>query len=82
MTENIVKLDIKSFQDMCKQIIDLKAHCRELTEENLLLKTELADRDFINRNLLGTPMSQADIAAEQHENEVVSAMGSFLGDDF
>lgn len=82
MTENIIKLDIKSFQDMCKQIIDLKAHCRELTEENLLLKTELADKDFINRNLLGTPMSQADIAEETAIANGEAHYAKFCGDDF
>lgn len=65
-----------------REITLLKQRCRELSQENLFLKTELADRDFVNKNLLGVPMTPEEIAAEQHENEVVSAMGSYLGDDF
>lgn len=42
-SENIVKIDLKSFQQMCEDISNLKARCRELSEENLLLKSENAD---------------------------------------
>ena len=49
MTEiDYIKIETKSFQDMCKQIIDLKARCRELSEENLLLKTENADLRIVS----------------------------------
>ena len=51
MTETIIKVDIKSFQDMCKQIIDLKAHCKELAQENLILKQEIADLRFTHKYL-------------------------------
>ena len=72
----------KETRNLKREVTMLKKQCRELTEENLFLKSELADRDFVNKNLLGVEMSPEEIAAEQHENEVVSAMGSFLGDDF
>ena len=41
--ENVIKIDLNSFQSMCKQITDLKARCRELSEENLILKMENSD---------------------------------------
>ena len=33
----------REIQYMCSQINDLKARCRELSQENLLLKSEIAD---------------------------------------
>ena len=50
-TENIVKLDLRSFQQMCEDICHLKARCRELSKENLELKCEIADMKF-TRNYL------------------------------
>ena len=78
MTEtNYIKVETKSFQDMCKQIIDLKARCKELSEENLFLKQELADNQFA-RNLLGVPMTPEEVAIEAAENCYVP----YNGDDF
>ena len=77
MTENIIKLDIKSFQDMCKQIIDLKARCKELSEENLFLRTENADLKF-TRNFLGIPMTPEEVAVDEAE----SRYDFYTGDDF
>lgn len=71
----------KETRNLKREVTLLKKQCRQLSHENLLLKSELADIKFVNKNLLGE-MSPEEIAAEQHENEVVSAMGSFLGDDF
>ena len=50
MTETIdyIKVETKSFQQMCKDICDLKQRCRELSEENLLLKNENADLRIVN----------------------------------
>jgi len=50
-TIDYIKVETQSFQDMCRQIIDLKARCKELSEENLFLKSELADLKF-TRNFL------------------------------
>ena len=33
---------------MCSQITDLKARCKELSQENLLLKSEIADLRMTN----------------------------------
>jgi len=38
-----IKVETKSFQQMCKDICDLKERCRQLSEENLFLKNENAD---------------------------------------
>lgn len=75
---NFIKVELKSFQDMCKQITDLKAQCKELSEENLFLKSEIQDMKFTRkyltsedagkafaRELLGKPMTESDIAEEQ-----------------
>ena len=37
-----------------KEVSLLKQQCRELTEENLILRSKLTDAEFVNRNLLGT----------------------------
>ena len=50
--ENVIKIDLKSFQSMCKQITDLKARCRELSDENLKLKIENSDLK-VTATLLG-----------------------------
>ena len=39
---------------MCSQIKDLKARCKELSQENLLLKSEIADLRITNVILGGT----------------------------
>ncbi len=33
---------------LCSQINDLKARCKELSHENLLLKSEIADMRIVN----------------------------------
>jgi len=38
---------------MCSQIKDLKARCKELSHENLLLKSEIADLRMTNLLLGG-----------------------------
>ena len=35
-------------QYLCRQVTDLKARCRELSQENLLLKSEIADLRITN----------------------------------
>lgn len=74
---DVIKLDLKSFQDMCRQIIDLKAQCKELSEENLFLKSENADLKF-SRNFLSVPMTPEEIAIEAAEN----GYKPYNGDDF
>ena len=120
MTEKIdyIKVESKSFQDMCAKIIALekenqeikvdndflqrqnaacKFRCREYATKVHELELEVADLRFTHKYLTseeaGTQLAQellhpdtnfikAEEAAEQLENEVVGAMGSFLGDDF
>lgn len=77
MTENYIKLDLKSFQEMCKEIIDLKARCKELSEENLFLKNENSELKF-SRNVLGVQMAPEDLAIEAAEN----GYKPYNGDDF
>ena len=43
MTNTDLKLEY-----MCFQITDLKARCKELSQENLLLKSEIADLRMTN----------------------------------
>ena len=78
MTETIdyIKVETKSFQQMCKDICDLKQRCRELSEENLLLNQKLADQKVAN--LLGVPMTPEDLAIEAAENCYIP----YSGDDF
>ena len=33
---------------LCSQVKDLKARCKELSQENLLLKSEIADMRIVN----------------------------------
>lgn len=119
--ENIVKIDTKSFQDLCKKVEELTEENKTLTQDNTVLKEELAyfkeyaeeiERKLnnkaymveglktsnrlltIERNGLQSTIDQmrsnvgydsfmkAELAAEQYEAETVSALGSFLGDDF
>ena len=40
--------ETREIQYMCSQINDLKAQCRELSQENLLLKHEIADIRMTN----------------------------------
>ena len=115
--ENIVKIDTKSFQDLCKKVEELTEENKTLTQDNTVLKEELAyfknyamklERKIstknhmvaglkksnrtltMERNTLQSNLDQmnsnsfmkAELAAEQHEAETVSALGSFLGDDF
>ena len=47
MTDDYVKVELKSFQGMCKQIIDLKARCKELSDENIALRRELSERVLV-----------------------------------
>ena len=72
----------KETRNLKREVTLLKKQCRQLSHENLLLKSELADIKFVNKNLLGVEISPEEIAAEQHESELVNAMGSYLGDDF
>ena len=69
--------------------------CRELSSANMRMESEIADMKFTRkyltseeagrqfaRELLSTEAHiEAELAAERMENETVSAMGSFLGDD-
>ena len=120
--ENIVKIDAKSFQYLCKKVEELTEENKTLNQDNKVLKEELTyfkkyaaeiERKFnnkaymveglktsnrlltIERNGLQSTIDQmrsnvvgydsfieAELAAEQHEAETVSALGSFLGDDF
>ena len=88
---DFIKVDLKSFQSMCKQIDDLKARCKELSEENLILKNEISDMKFTRKyltseeagkalamELLGQPMTEEDLAIEAAENCYVP----YSGDDF
>ena len=74
-----------------------KFRCREYATKVHELELEVADLRFTHKYLTseeaGTQLAQellhpdtnfikAEEAAEQLENEVVGAMGSFLGDDF
>ena len=65
-----------------REVSLLKQQCRELTEENLILRSKLTDAEFVNRNLLGTPMSQADIAEETAIANGEAHYAKFCGDDF
>ena len=65
-----------------REVSLLKKQCRELTEENLILRSKLTDAEFVNRNLLGTPMSQADIAEETAIANGENHYAAFSGDDF
>jgi len=65
-----------------REVSLLKQQCRELTEENLILRSKLTDVEFVNRNLLGTPMSQADIAEETAIANGEAHYAKFCGDDF
>ena len=38
----------REFEYMCSQITDLKARCKEISQENLLLKSEIADLRMTN----------------------------------
>ena len=38
-----MKTEKREVQYLCSQITDLKARCKELASENLLLKSELSD---------------------------------------
>jgi len=38
----------RDIQYLCNQVTDLKARCRELSQENLLLKSEIADLRITN----------------------------------
>lgn len=78
MTEIIdyIKVETKSFQQMCKDICDLKQRCRELSEENLLLNQKLADQKVAN--LLGVPMTPEEVAIDAAENGYIP----YTGDDF
>ena len=55
----------------------LKARCKELSEENLFLKSENADLKF-TRNFLGVQMTPEDLAIEASEN----GYKPYNGDDF
>ena len=57
--ENIVKLDLRSFQQMCEDICNLKARCRELSKENLELRTEIADLRFTHNYLTSEEAGKA-----------------------
>lgn len=74
-----------------------KLQCREYATKVHELELEVADLRFTHKYLTSeesgkqlaqellhpdTNFIQAEEAAEQLENEVVGAMGSFLGDDF
>ena len=65
-----------------REVSLLKQQCRELTEENLILRSKLTDAEFVNRNLLGTPMSQADIAEETAIANGEAHYAKSCGDDF
>ena len=43
-----MKTEKREVQYLCSQITDLKARCKELSQENLLLKTEIADLRMTN----------------------------------
>ena len=43
-----MKTEQREVQYMCSQISDLKARCKELSQENLLLKHEIADLRMTN----------------------------------
>ena len=67
----------------------LVKRCRELAKANSEMSLEIKDMKFTKSYLTSEEARAAfarellsDIAAEQHEKEVVSARGSFLGDDF
>lgn len=45
--------DIREFNEMCSQINDLKERCKELSQENLFLKSEIADMRMTNLLLGG-----------------------------
>jgi len=74
-----------------------KLRCSKYAIENRELRDEIADLRFTHKYLTSeeagrrfaqellhpdTTFIKAEEAAEQLENEVVGAMGSFLGDDF
>ena len=88
---------IESCEELAKTNFILKQECRSLTAENQSLKLEIKDMRFTRKYLTGeeagkqfaqellhpdTNFIKAEEAAEQLENEVVGAMGSFLGDDY
>ena len=76
--------------DLEETVNALKNRCRILTSENTALKSEIQDMKFTRKYLtsedagkkLAQELLHADIAAEVHENEIVNAMGSYLGDDY
>ena len=43
-----MRTENREFEYMCSQITDLKARCRELSQENLFLKAEIADLRMTN----------------------------------
>ena len=90
--ENIAKIDVKGFQDLCNHFAELEKENKQLKQDNKVLGHELtyfkelcADlEETVNRltqSQITDPFMKAEFAAEQYESEVVSAMGSYLGDD-
>ena len=77
--------ELTYFKEICadleEDITKIKARCRELTSENHDLLVENNDMKFAKKTLL-SDFEKAEIAAEKHEQELVAAMGSYLGDDF
>ena len=43
-----MKQENREVHYMCRQITDLKARCKELSQENLILKSEIADLRMTN----------------------------------
>ena len=75
-----------------RQNAALKMRCSKYALEIHDLESEIADMKFTQKYLTAEEAGRkfaeellsvnAEIAAEQHEEKVVSAMGSFLGDDY
>ena len=92
--ENIVKIDSKSFADMCKQIIELEEENKSLQMDNDFLQKQntalklrcskyaLENKELNNeiaaRSLLGVPMTLDEVAIDKAENAYVP----YTGDDF
>lgn len=61
-----------------KRIYELETEITDMKFTRKYLTAEDAGRKFAEELL----SMNAELKAEQHENEVVSAMGSYLGDDY
>lgn len=82
MRDDYVKVELKSFQKMCKDICDLKERCKELNEENSKLKTQIVELQLTQiLTAEDEAFIKAEEGAEKMENEILGFLSTFMGDD-